>query len=74
MPSLFLATLLLGHGAITSVIALVSLALALVCIAIAYRTNDRLLRKIVWEMTATILLTPILDVLAGSCSRPGSAS
>ncbi len=65
LPSLFLATLLLGHGSITTTIALVSLALALVCIAIAYRTNDRLLRKIVWEMTATILLTPILDVLAG---------
>ena len=69
LPSLFLATLLLSHGSITTVIALMSLALALVCIAIAYRTNDRLLRKIVWEMTATILLTPILDVLAGQLQQ-----
>jgi len=69
LPSLFLATLLLSHGSVTTVIALMSLALALVCIAIAYRTNDRLLRKIVWEMTATILLTPILDVLAGQLQQ-----
>jgi len=69
LPSLFLATLLLNHGSITTTIALMSLALALACIAIAYRTNDRLLRKIVWEMTATILLTPILDVLAGQLQQ-----
>jgi mgtE-like transporter len=69
LPSLFLATLLLNHGTITGVIAVASLGLALVCIAVSYRTRDRVVRKIIWEMTATILLTPILDVLAGQLQQ-----
>jgi mgtE-like transporter len=69
LPSLFLATLLLNHGTVTGVIAVASLGLALVCIAVSYRTRDRVVRKIIWEMTATILLTPILDVLAGQLQQ-----
>jgi mgtE-like transporter len=69
LPSLFLATLLLNRGALSAVIALLSLALAVVCIAASYRTHDRIVRKIIWEMTATILLTPILDVLAGQLQQ-----
>ncbi len=69
LPSLFLATLLLGHGSITSAIALLSLALAIVCIVASYRARDRIVRKIIWEMTATIMLTPILDVLAGQLQQ-----
>ena len=73
LPSLFLATLLLGHGSITSVIALLSLALALACIYASYRVHDRIVRKIIWEMTATIMLTPILDVLAGQLQQARSS-
>jgi mgtE-like transporter len=69
LPSLFLATLLLNRGALSAVIALLSLALAVVCIVASYRTHDRIVRKIIWEMTATILLTPILDVLAGQLQQ-----
>jgi mgtE-like transporter len=69
LPSLFLATLLLNRGLLTSAIALLSLLLALACIALAYRAHDGLVRKIVWEMTATILLTPILDVFAGQLQQ-----
>jgi mgtE-like transporter len=69
LPSLFLATLLLNRGAITGVIAVASLGLALVCVVASYRTSDRVVRKIIWEMTATILLTPILDVLAGQLQQ-----
>jgi len=69
LPSLFLATLLLNHGSLSAAIALASLALALVCIVVSYRTHDRVVRKIVWEMTGTILLTPILDVLAGQLQQ-----
>jgi mgtE-like transporter len=69
LPSLFLATLLLNHGAVSSTIAIASLALALVCIVASYRTRDRVVRKIIWEMTATIALTPILDVLAGQLQQ-----
>jgi mgtE-like transporter len=69
LPSLFLATLLLGHGSITSAVALLSLMLAIVCIVASYRAHDRVVRKIIWEMTATIMLTPILDVLAGQLQQ-----
>jgi mgtE-like transporter len=69
LPSLFLATLLLNRGALSAVIALASLALALVCIVGSYRARDPLVRKIIWEMTATIALTPILDVLAGQLQQ-----
>ena len=70
LPSLFLATFLLGHGSITATIASRPSASALVCIAIAgtARTTG-CVRKIIWEMTATILLTPILDVLAGQLQQ-----
>jgi mgtE-like transporter len=73
LPSLFLATLLLGHGSITVAIALVSLGLALACIYASYRARDRIVRKIIWEMTATIALTPILDVFAGQLQQTRSA-
>ena len=73
LPSLFLATLLLNKGLMTSVIALASLALALVCILLAYRADDRMVRKIVWEMTGTILLTPILDIIAGQLQEARSS-
>jgi mgtE-like transporter len=69
LPSMFLATLLLGLGGVTVAIAVVCAAVALACIVLAYRARDRLVRKIVWEMTATIALTPILDVLAGQLQQ-----
>ena len=73
-PGLFLATLLLGHGSVTSDDRRWSASSsALVCIVAGYRTRDRLLRKILWEMTATIMLTPILDVFAGAAAAGGSA-
>jgi mgtE-like transporter len=66
LPSLFLASLLVrGEGT--------GLAAGLVCIGVAvyatiraYTVGDGVIRRIVVEMTATILLTPILDVLAGT--------
>jgi mgtE-like transporter len=73
IPGMFLATLLLGHGRVTSAIAVVCLTLGLVCIVAGYRTRDRMIRRILWEMTATIMLTPILDVFAGELQQARSA-
>jgi len=73
IPGMFLATLLLGHGSVTSAIAVVCLALGLICIVAGYRTRDRVIRRILWEMTATIMLTPILDVFAGELQQARSA-
>src|SRR6185312_907225 len=34
-----------------------------------YRNRDPAVRRILWEMTATIMLTPILDVFAGDLQQ-----
>ncbi|HEX6844685.1 MAG TPA: magnesium transporter [Actinomycetota bacterium] len=69
LPSMFLATLLLGHGAITAAIAALCFAVALTLAVVSYRARDPSVRKIVREMTATIALAPILDVLAGQLQQ-----
>jgi mgtE-like transporter len=65
IPSLFLATALLGHGAFTTTAAWIA-GLAAIAIAVAgYLARDAALRRIAVEMTATIAITPVLDVAAG---------
>ena len=66
-------TLLINPGALSAAIALASLALAIVCIVGSYRARGPIVRKIIWEMTATIALTPILDVLAGQLQQARAA-
>ena len=69
LPSLFLASLLVrGEG--TSVAAgLICIGVAVYATIRAYTVSDSVIRRIVVEMTATIALTPILDVLAGTLMR-----
>jgi mgtE-like transporter len=69
LPSLFLATFLLRSDVIAIPIAVISIAVALYAAVRSYTVADRVIRRIVLEMTAVILLTPILDVLAGSLLR-----
>ena len=69
LPSLFLATFLLRSDMIAVAAAVISIALALYAAVRSYTVADRVIRRIVLEMTAVILLTPILDVLAGSLLR-----
>jgi mgtE-like transporter len=66
LPSLFLATFLLRVDAVAVAAAVVSIAVAIYATIRSYTVADPAIRRIVLEMTATILLTPILDVLAGS--------
>jgi mgtE-like transporter len=69
LPSLFLATFLLRSDAIAIPAAVISIAVAVYAAVRSYTVADGVIRRIVLEMTAVILLTPILDVLAGSLLR-----
>jgi mgtE-like transporter len=69
LPSLFLASFLVRNPVIAGGTAVVSVAVALVATIRSYTVGDSVIRRIVLEMTATILLTPILDVLAGGLQQ-----
>ena len=69
LPSLFLATFLLRSDLVAIPAAVVAIAIAVYATIRSYTVADRVMRRIVLEMTAVILLTPILDVLAGSLLR-----
>jgi mgtE-like transporter len=69
LPSLYLATYLLHTNAVAIPAAVISIALAVYAAIRSYTVADRVIRRIVLEMTAVILLTPILDVLAGTLLR-----
>jgi mgtE-like transporter len=69
LPSLFLATFLVRSDVIAIPVAVISIGVALYAAVRSYTVSDRVIRRIVLEMTAVILLTPILDVLAGSLLR-----
>jgi mgtE-like transporter len=69
LPSLFLATYLLHSNAVAIPAAVIAIAAAVYAAIRSYTVADRVIRRIVLEMTAVILLTPILDVLAGTLLR-----
>ena len=69
LPSLFLATYLLRSDLIAVPAAVISIAMAVYAAIRSYTVADRVIRRIVVEMTAVILLTPILDILAGTLLR-----
>jgi mgtE-like transporter len=69
LPSLFLASFLVRNPVVAGGTAVVSVGVALVATIRSYTVGDPVIRRIVLEMTATILLTPILDVLAGGLQQ-----
>jgi len=69
LPSLFLATYLVRNEAVETIALVLCIGVAAAAIVGGYRSRDRLVRRIVLEMTATILLTPILDIVAGSLQQ-----
>jgi len=69
LPSLFLATYLLRWDLVAVPAAVISIAVGVYAAIRSYTVADRVIRRIVVEMTAVILLTPILDILAGSLLR-----
>jgi mgtE-like transporter len=69
LPSLFLATYLLRSDLVAVPAAVISIAVAVYAAIRSYTVADRVIRRIVVDMTAVILLTPILDILAGTLLR-----
>ena len=69
LPSLFLATYLLRWDLVAVPAAVISIVVAVYAAIRSYTVADRVIRRIVVEMTAVILLTPILDILAGTLLR-----
>lgn len=69
LPSLFLATFLLRDDTVAEVATGVCLILAIGATVRAYSTRDEVVRRIVLEMTGTIVLTPMLDIMAGALLR-----
>lgn len=66
LPTLFLASLLLENATVNAVVSAVCLLVAVFAIWRSFATHVPGVHRIVLEMTAVIVLTPVLDVLAGS--------
>jgi mgtE-like transporter len=66
LPTLFLATFITRNPAVNAVVAAVCVVVCLYSLVRAIRTNLKPVRRIVAEMVAVILLTPLLDIAAGA--------
>ncbi len=69
LPSLFLATFLVRNEAVAIGIGIVAIGVSVAAAVRSYIARDPQVRRIVFEMTATILLTPILDILSGGLQQ-----
>ena len=65
LPSLFLATYLIGFRFVTPAIAVVCVALAVACLVLAVRSQLSILRRIVLESLPILVLAGSVDLLAG---------
>ena len=65
LPSLFLATYLVGFRFVTPVIAVLCAALAVVSLLYAVRAGLPILRRIVFESFPVLALAGVVDLLAG---------
>ena len=69
LPSLFLATFLVRNEAVAVGIGIVAIGVSIAAAVRSYIARDPQVRRVVLEMTATILLTPILDILSGGLQQ-----
>jgi mgtE-like transporter len=74
LPFLFLATFLVRDPAVRNVAAGACVAAALIGIVRLWATAEPIVRRVVLEMAGVILLTPVLDVLAGGLLSSWEAS
>ena len=65
LPTLFLATFIVRNDALNAVVATVCAAAGVYAAIRGFTTRNAAVRRIVLEMTGVILLTPLLDILAG---------
>jgi mgtE-like transporter len=65
LPTLFLATFIVRNDAANAVVATICAAAGVYAAIKGLTTRNAAVRRIVLEMTGVILLTPLLDILAG---------
>jgi mgtE-like transporter len=65
LPTLYLATFLVRNQTLNAVVSAVCVAGAIYAAVRAYTLSGSVVRRVILEMTAVILLTPILDILSG---------
>ena len=70
IPCLYLATFLVRVGWLNAAVAGLSIAACLYAIVRGALTDLPIARRAIWEMTGVILLTPLLDILAGTVVEP----
>jgi mgtE-like transporter len=70
IPSLYLATFLVRLPAVNATVAVLSIAVCLYATIRGFLTDLPLARRAIFEMTGVILLTPLLDILAGTVVEP----
>ena len=66
LPTLYLATFLVHDGTVNALVSGACVLIAAYAIVRAYTVDSAVVRRIVLEMTAVVLLTPILDILSGA--------
>lgn len=65
LPTLYLATFLVRNHGVDAVVSAICAVVAVYAAVRAYSVSVSAVRRVVLEMTAVILLTPILDILSG---------
>ena len=65
LPTLYLATFLVRNQTVDAIVSAVCVAAAIYAAVRAYTVSESVVRRVILEMTAVILLTPILDILSG---------
>lgn len=66
LPTLYLATFLVRDQTVNAIVSGLCLLAALYACVRAYTASSSIVRRVILEMTAVILLTPILDILSGA--------
>jgi mgtE-like transporter len=66
LPTLYLATFLVRNETVDAIVSAVCMAAAIYAVVRAYTVSASAVRRVILEMTAVILLTPILDILSGA--------
>ena len=69
LPCLFVASLLVRDPTTAAILGAICLAASIVALVGAVSVWDEVVRRIVLEMVAVILLTPLFDILAGALLR-----
>jgi mgtE-like transporter len=70
IPSLYLATFLVRIGWLNRAVAILAILVCLYALVRGFLTDLTLARRAILEMSGVILLTPLLDILAGTLVEP----